>query len=109
MNYDQVWVKDSRFENISNAAVIISNEQSPLNEIGFANAVLKNVPVFAIFRESGKNVAAKGPIYRVTNFNYGVIVPSEGRTGFVGMVDNSAAITAMPPPMPAAIPGAAAC
>jgi len=102
--YDQVWVKDSRFENISNAAVIISNEQSPLNEIGFANAVLRNVPVFALFRESGKKVAAKGPIYRVTSFNFGVILPGEGRAGFVGMVDNSAALNAMPATMPAAIP-----
>ena len=66
--YDQLWVKDSRFENISGSAVIISNEKSPLTEIGFENAVLKNVPVFALFRESGKKVAGKGPIYRVGEF-----------------------------------------
>jgi hypothetical protein len=60
--YDQLWVKDSHFENISGSVVVISSEKSPLNEIGFENAVLKNVPVFALFRESGKKVAGKGPI-----------------------------------------------
>src|SRR6476661_4165323 len=54
--YDQLWAKDCRFENISRAAVVISNETSRLNEIGFENAVLANVPVFARFRESGKTV-----------------------------------------------------
>ena len=58
---DELWVKDCRFENISGAAVIISNEKSPLTEIGFENAVLKDVPIFALFRESGKTVAGKGP------------------------------------------------
>jgi hypothetical protein len=52
--YDQLWVKDCRFENISGPAVIISNEKSPLVEIGVENAVLQNVPVFARFRESGR-------------------------------------------------------
>ena len=57
---DQVWVKDSRFENISGPAVVISNEKSPLTEVGFENAVLKDVPVFALLRESGKKVSGKG-------------------------------------------------
>jgi hypothetical protein len=41
---DELWAKDCRFENVSGAVVIISNENSPLTEIGFQNAVLKNVP-----------------------------------------------------------------
>ncbi|MGH9770998.1 MAG: glycosyl hydrolase family 28-related protein, partial [Candidatus Acidiferrales bacterium] len=61
---DELWVKDSRFENISRAAVIVSNEKSPLTEIGFESAVLRNVPTFALFRQSGKKVPGKGPVYR---------------------------------------------
>ena len=61
--YDQLWAKDCRFENISRAAVIIGNEKSHLNEIGFENAVAKDVPAFALFRESGRKVAGKGPVY----------------------------------------------
>ena len=83
---DQLWVKDCRFENISRAAIIISNEKSPLVEIGVENAVLQNVPVFARFRESGKEVAGKGKQYRIEDFNYGLIVPGLGMTGTIGMI-----------------------
>ena len=65
--------------------MIISNEKSPLTEIGFENAVLKDVPVFALLRESGKKVPGKGSLYQVKNFNYGLIVPGEGMTGTIGM------------------------
>src|SRR5450631_2798661 len=44
---DELWVKDSRFENISGAAVIISNESNATTQIGFENAVCAKVPVFA--------------------------------------------------------------
>src|ERR1035438_7890336 len=45
---DQLWVKDCRFENISGQVVTISNEKSPLTEVGFENAVVKNAPLFAL-------------------------------------------------------------
>ena len=82
---DQLWVKDSRFENISGPVVTISLEKSPLTEIGFENAILRNAPVFAKLRESGKTVAGKGAVYEVKNFTYGLIVPGEGRMGSIGM------------------------
>jgi hypothetical protein len=102
--FDQLWVKDCRFENVSGAAVIISDEKSPLNEIGFQNAALKNVPVLAQFRESGNKLAGKGAIYRVANFNFGLILPGEGRTGSIGALYNAAPLDSMPAPMAAAIP-----
>ena len=102
--YDQLWVKDCRFENVSGSAVIVSSEKSPLNQIGVENAALKNVPVFALLRESGKKIAGKGPIYRVASFNHGLVIPGEGRTGTIDTLYNAAALTAMPPPLSAAIP-----
>jgi sugar lactone lactonase YvrE len=101
--YDQLWVKDCRFENVARAAVIIGNEKSHLNEIGFENAVLKNVPVFALFRQSGKKVTAKGPVYRVANFNYGLIVPGLGQMGTLGMLYDAAPLATLPAPLPPAI------
>lgn len=94
--YDQLWVKDSRFENIANAAVVISNEQSHLNEIGFENAVLQNVPTFALFRESGKKVLGKGAAYQVGNFNHGLILPGEGRMGSLGTLYNAKPLSTLP-------------
>lgn len=101
---DEVWVKDSRFENISTAGIIISNEQNPQTEIGFEDAVLHNVPTFAQLRESGKKIAGRGATYRVADFNYGVIVPGEGRTGTIGMIYHATPLSAMPAPRPDAIP-----
>ncbi len=100
---DQLWVKDCRFENISKAAVIISNEKSPLTEIGFANAVLQNVPTFGILRESGKKVAGKGSIYQIREFNYGLIVPALGSMGEIGMRYEASALRSMPPALQPAI------
>jgi len=100
---DELWVKDCRFENISNAAVIISNEKSPLTQIGFENAVLEEVPTFARFRESGRSLPAKGAIYRVTNFNHGMIVPGEGSMGTIGTIFDATALSDMPAPLPPAI------
>ncbi|MGH9583443.1 MAG: glycosyl hydrolase family 28-related protein, partial [Bryobacteraceae bacterium] len=100
---DELWVKDCRFENISGRAVIISNEKSPLTEIGFENAVLKNVPTFALFRESGKKVSGKGPVYRIGNFNYGLIVPGEATTGSIGMLYDATSLNTLPAPLPPAI------
>jgi sugar lactone lactonase YvrE len=100
---DEVWVKDCRFEDISAQAITISNEKSPLTEIGFENAVLKNVLTFAFFRESGKKIAAKASIYRVKSFNFGMIVPGEGVLGSMGMINEAEALNAMPEALPPAI------
>ena len=100
---DQLWVKDSRFENISGPVVTISLEKSPLTEVGFENALLSNAPVFAKLRESGKTVAGKGPVYKVTDFTYGLIVPGEGQMGTVGMRWQASPIASLPAAFPAAI------
>lgn len=100
---DQLWVKDSRFENIKDAAVVISLEQSPLTEVGFENAILRDAPTFARLRESGKTVSGKGAIYRVRSFNYGLILPGEGRMGEMGMRYEAEPLQSVPPPMPPAI------
>jgi len=101
---DELWAKNCRFENISGPAVIISNEKSPLTKIGFENAVLRNSPLFALFRESGKKVAGKGAIYQVKNFNYGLIVPGEGFMGSIGMQYNAENLTTLPALAPSALP-----
>ena len=100
---DQLWVKDSRFENIAGSAVVISLEQSPLTEIGFENAILGNVPTFARLRESGKIVPGKGALYRVKAFNYGLIVPGEGQMGTIGMQYEAAPLASTPTTLAPAI------
>src|SRR6478735_492768 len=69
---DSLWGKDVRFENVSQAGVVISNETSVFTQIGFDNAVVSDTPVFARFRESGKVVAGEGRQYRVSDFSHGL-------------------------------------
>jgi hypothetical protein len=100
---DQLWVKESRFENISGPVLVISLERSPLTEIGFEDAILQNAPVFAKLRESGKVIAGKGPTYRVSKFTYGLIVPGMGRTGEIGTRYDAAQINSVPTQLSPAI------
>jgi len=100
---DQLWVKDSRFENIRGPVVTISLEKSPLTEVGFQDAVLSNAPVLAKLRESGKTIAGKGPVYKVKSFTYGLIVPGLGRMGTIGVQFDAAPLDSLPAPLPHAI------
>jgi hypothetical protein len=100
---DQLWAKDCRFEQIADAVVTISKEESPLTEIGFENTILAKAPIFARLRESGRTIAGKGEIYQIKNFNYGLIVPGEGRMGAIGMQYEAAPLSAMPALQPPAI------
>jgi hypothetical protein len=100
---DQLWIKDSRFEDISNAAIVISNERNATTEVGVENAVCARVPVFARWRESGKTRDAAGPIYRVASFNFGLVVPGDTSIGHIETRYDAAAIGSLPAPLPPAI------
>jgi len=78
---DSLWGKNVRFQNISRAAVVISNEESVFTQVGFENAVAVNVPVFAQFRESGKTVPGRGANYLVKSFSHGLTIPALGQMG----------------------------
>ena len=90
---DSLWGKNVRFENVSRAAVVISNENKVFTQIGFDNAIAANTPVFARFRDSGKTIPGKGPTYQVASFSYGLTVPALGQ---IGTYLTDAQITALP-------------
>jgi hypothetical protein len=78
---DWLWGKDVRFENVSKAGVIISNENNVYTQVGFERVSARNVPVFAHFRDSGKNIEGKGRDYQVTEFNHGLKLPGMAEPG----------------------------
>ncbi len=77
---DELWVKDSRFEDISGPAITISNENNARTEINLENIVCHHVPVFASFRESGKQLAGAGDVYQVKAFSHGLTFAEVGAT-----------------------------
>jgi hypothetical protein len=78
---DSLWGKDVRFENVGQAAIVISNEDNVFTQIGFDNALASATPVFARFRDSGRTVAGQGAQYRVKSFGYGLALPGLGAIG----------------------------
>ncbi|WP_338760354.1 glycosyl hydrolase family 28-related protein [Massilia sp. METH4] len=82
---DWLWGKDVRFENVSKAALIVSNENNVYTQVGFERAIARNVPVFARFRDSGKTLEAPGKNasrnYRVDEFNHGLTLKQLGEPG----------------------------
>src|SRR5690242_10189731 len=100
---DWLFGKNVRFENIARAGVIISNEGTAYTQVNFENALASNTPTFARFRDSGRTVAGKGPVYRVSDFGYGMTVPGLGQTGHYETVMKAEAIGAMPAAAPPAI------
>jgi len=78
---DWLWGADVRLENVSKAGVIISNENNVYTQVGFERVSARNVPVWARFRDSGKQLAGTGRNYQVTEFNHGLKLDKLGEPG----------------------------
>jgi hypothetical protein len=96
---DELWVKDGRMENITGPAVIISNEKSARTEINMENLVCRNVPVLAVYRESGKRVAAPAEIYEVKTFSHGLKFEDMGAVPAIEDVYETVPLSALPIPV----------
>ncbi len=95
---DWLWGQDVRFENVSKAGVIISNEKNVYTQVGFQNVVAANTPIFTRFRESGRTVAGMGAAYKVTSFTHGLTLPGVGKMGEYKTDMQAQAVGALPAP-----------
>jgi Pectate lyase superfamily protein/SMP-30/Gluconolactonase/LRE-like region len=93
---EELWIKNSRFENISGPAIVISSENSRLTEINVEGALCDKVKVFAQLRESGKVFAGKGQTYRVANFTHGLIFDSPRAKGSIETRINAETLASLP-------------
>ena len=100
---DWLFGQNVRFENVSTAGVVISNEDNAYTQVNFQDALASHTPVFARFRDSGRTVAGAGATYRVSDFGYGMTVPGLGETGHYQTIMTATPIAAMPAPLPPAI------
>jgi sugar lactone lactonase YvrE len=94
---DEFWGKNVRFERVSEAGIIISNENIVYTQIGFDNALASDTPVFARFRDSGRKIDGKGRFYRVKSFSHGLAVAAVGQMGHIATHVDMTAMAAMPP------------
>jgi hypothetical protein len=100
-NYsDQLFVKDSRFENVSGPAILISNENSRLTQVNIEGALCREVPVFARFRESGRQLAGAGALYQVKTLSHGLTLAAMGAIGEIKTSYDAAPLATLPPRPP---------
>ena len=77
---DWLYGQRVRFENVSKAGVIVSNEDNAFTQVSFDDALASGTPTFARFRDSGRTVGRAGT-YRVKAFTYGLTLPAVGAMG----------------------------
>jgi hypothetical protein len=70
--YEKLFMEDSRLENITGPAFVISNENNAYTQISLRNIDCKNVPVLASYRISGKQIKRSDAIYKIKTFNHGL-------------------------------------
>jgi len=96
---DELWLKDGRLENVSGAGVIISAENSRRTEINMENVICEKVPVFALLRESGKQVRGPQEKYQVRTFSHGLHYEDIGAVAEIQDVFNAVPVGTLPPPV----------
>jgi hypothetical protein len=95
---EELWLKNARMENVSGPAVIISNEEGLRTEINMENVICRGVPVFASFRESGKQFAGPQEMYTVKTFSHGFHYDDIGAVASIQSVFDATPLTKLPPP-----------
>jgi len=94
--YEELWVKNTRFENISGPAITISNERNPRTEINLENIACHHVPLFALLRESGQKTAGPAEDYLVKTFSHGLTIPAPAEVGEIRTSFDAHPVHALP-------------
>jgi sugar lactone lactonase YvrE len=95
---EELWVKNSRFENISGPAITFGNEKNPRTEINLEDIACRQVKTFALLRESGKKIAGPGESYEVKSFSHGLTMSGAADPGEIRTSFDAHAINELPPP-----------
>jgi len=101
---EELFLADSRFENISGPAVVISDEYNARPQYNLKNVVCKNVPVLAAFRKSGKQINVPDAVYEVKDFCHGLQIDDLGYTPKINTTYDILPLDAMPESIPTDIP-----
>ena len=101
---EELWLTDSRFEDISGPAIVISDEFNARPQINLDNVVCDRVPVLAAFRKSGKKILGSSSIYQVKDFCHGQQLDDLGATPEIRTTFEIVPLDVAPAPVPSDIP-----
>jgi sugar lactone lactonase YvrE len=97
---DDLFVKDARLENVSGPAVIVSLEDSARTQVNMENVACRAVATFALFRDSGRKLAAPGGTYVVKTLSHGLHYADLGAPGETKTVFDVSPLAALPAAVP---------
>ena len=101
---DELWVENSRFEDISGRAITISDENNARTEINVVHAACRHVGTFALLRESGRAIRGPGENYEVRTFTHGLTMEGPGDWGQIRTSFDARPLAELPAFGPPAIP-----
>jgi sugar lactone lactonase YvrE len=78
---DELWIENSRFEDISGPAITVSDEKNARTEINIVNAACHNVRTLVHFRDDGQNITGPAEDYEVRSFEHGLTMRGPGDAG----------------------------
>jgi sugar lactone lactonase YvrE len=100
---EELFITDSRFEDITGSAVVISDEYNARSQYNFINIVCSNVPILAEYRQSGRKIKVDEPLYRVEDFCHGMQIDDLGTDPEVKTTFEWVPLKQLPPPVPSDI------
>jgi hypothetical protein len=71
---DRLHIENSYFENISQAGIIVSEENSPFSQLNLLNLYCRNVPTLVHYLKSGNKEEVRDRMYQVKDYTYGVVL-----------------------------------
>ncbi len=102
--YEKLIMEDCNFENVSSAAIIISNEYNAHNQVNLRNVNCRNVPLLAHYRQSNKKIEEKSPIYKIKAFIHGNHIDDLGAAQIIKTTKDILPLTSLPAPVTTNLP-----
>lgn len=96
--HEELWIENTRFENISGPAITISEEKNPTTEINVERVVCHNTKTFALLRASGRTFDGPAEDYEVRSFSHGLLMRRPGDGGEIHSTFDAQPLTAFPAP-----------
>ncbi|GHU83467.1 hypothetical protein FACS189415_5810 [Bacteroidia bacterium] len=95
---DRLHIENSYFENVTKAGIIVSIEGNSFSQLNLQNLYCKNVPVLALYLQSGKKVEQKEKLYLVKDFTYGLTLADMDATARYETTGDIQPLSAFVPP-----------
>jgi hypothetical protein len=101
---EKLVLEDARFEDVSGPALLISADNNSFTGVNLRDLDCRNVPVLMHLRDSGRDIAAPGPVYHVASLVHGQQMIGVNDKASVRTTQRIEPLAALPAPVRSDIP-----